>query len=75
MQLEGIPDATIALTRELARLRPDRQIARLLNRIGVETGYGNAWTLESVRGFRMILLNTHTGVATPSIRTTPAGPK
>lgn len=47
-----IPDGTIALMSELARLIPDRQIARLLNRIGVETGYGNAWTLERVRGFR-----------------------
>ena len=47
-----IPDDTIALVRELARLMPDRQIARLLNRIGVETGHGNAWTLERVRGFR-----------------------
>jgi DNA invertase Pin-like site-specific DNA recombinase len=47
-----IPDDTIALMRELARLMPDRQIARLLNRIGVETGYGNAWTQERVRGFR-----------------------
>jgi hypothetical protein len=28
--------------RELARLMPDRQIARLLNRTGVETGHGNA---------------------------------
>jgi hypothetical protein len=47
-----IPDNTIALMRELARLMPDRQIARLLNRIGVATGYGNAWTQERVRGFR-----------------------
>jgi len=47
-----IPDETIALMRELARLMPDRQIARLLNRIGVATGYGNAWTQERVRGFR-----------------------
>ncbi len=47
-----IPDDTIALMRELARLMPDRQIARLLNRIGVVTGYGNAWTQERVRGFR-----------------------
>ena len=31
-----IPDDTIALVRELARLMPDRQIARLLNRTGVE---------------------------------------
>jgi hypothetical protein len=47
-----IPDNTIALVRELARLMPDRQIARLLNRTGVETGHSNAWTLERVRGFR-----------------------
>jgi DNA invertase Pin-like site-specific DNA recombinase len=47
-----IPDDTIALMRELARLMPDRQIARLLNRVGVETGHGNAWTQERVRGFR-----------------------
>jgi DNA invertase Pin-like site-specific DNA recombinase len=47
-----IPDETIALMRELARMMPDRQIARLLNRIGVATGYGNAWTQERVRGFR-----------------------
>ena len=47
-----IPDDTIALMRELARLMPDRQIARLLNRTGVVTGYGNAWTQERVRGFR-----------------------
>jgi DNA invertase Pin-like site-specific DNA recombinase len=47
-----IPDNTIALMRDLARLMPDQQIARLLNRIGIETGYGNAWTQERVRGFR-----------------------
>ena len=47
-----IPDDTIALVRELARLMPDRQIARLLNRTGIETGHGNAWTQERVRGFR-----------------------
>ena len=39
-----------------ARVGPTRttdcQIARLLNRIGVATGYGNAWTQERVRGFR-----------------------
>ena len=38
--------------RELARLMPDRQIARLLNRIRVATGHGNAWTQGRVRGFR-----------------------
>ena len=47
-----IPDDTIALVRELARLMPDRQVARLLNRTGVDTGHGNAWTQERVRGFR-----------------------
>jgi hypothetical protein len=47
-----IPDDTIVLMRELARLMPDRQIARLLNRIRVATGNGNAWTQERVRGFR-----------------------
>jgi hypothetical protein len=47
-----VPGDTIALMRELARLMPDRQIARLLNRIGIATGHGNAWTQERVRGFR-----------------------
>lgn len=47
-----IPDDTIALMRDLARLMPDRQIALLLNRIKVATGNGNAWTQERVRGFR-----------------------
>ena len=47
-----VPDDTIALMRELARLMPDRQIARLLNRVGVATGYSNAWTQERVCGFR-----------------------
>jgi excisionase family DNA binding protein len=36
----------------LARLIPDAQIARLLNRSGVKTGHGNGWTQERVRGFR-----------------------
>ena len=37
---------------QLARLMPDRQIARLLNRSGKSTGYGNGWTEQRVRGFR-----------------------
>jgi len=37
-----VPEDTTSLVRELARLMPDRQIARLLNR----------WTQERVRGFR-----------------------
>ena len=31
---------------------PDRQIARLFNRSGKLTGYGNGWTEQRVRGFR-----------------------
>jgi hypothetical protein len=46
------PDDTVALVRQLARLMPDRQIARLLNRSGKLTGYGNGWTEQRVRGFR-----------------------
>ena len=46
------PEDTIALVRELARLMPDRQIARLLNRSGKPTGHGNGWTEQRVRGFR-----------------------
>jgi hypothetical protein len=53
-----MPDDTIELMSELARLMPDQQITRLLNRIGIETGYGNAWTQERVRGFRQ-----HHGIA------------
>jgi DNA invertase Pin-like site-specific DNA recombinase len=47
-----VPEDTKLLVRELARLMPDRQIARLLNRCGKPTGYGNGWTQERVRGFR-----------------------
>jgi len=47
-----VPEDTMSLVRELARLMPDRQIARLLNRCGKPTGYGNGWTQERVRGFR-----------------------
>jgi hypothetical protein len=52
------PEDTISLVRELARLMPDRQIARLLNRCGKPTGYSNGWTQQRVRGFR-----GHHGVA------------
>ena len=47
-----VPEDTIALVRELAKLMPDAQIARLLNRCGKPTGYGNGWTEQRVRGFR-----------------------
>jgi DNA invertase Pin-like site-specific DNA recombinase len=46
------PDDTILLVRELARLMPDRQIARLLNRCGKSTGHGNGWTQQRVISFR-----------------------
>jgi DNA invertase Pin-like site-specific DNA recombinase len=46
------PEDTAALVHELARLMPDRQIARLLNRSGRSTGYGNGWTEQRVRSFR-----------------------
>lgn len=42
----------IVLVRELARLMPDRQIARLLNRSGTQMATGKAWTEQSVHGFR-----------------------
>ena len=42
----------MSLIRELARQMPDRQIARLLNRVGKPTGRGNGWTEERVRSFR-----------------------
>ena len=49
---------TVALVRELARLMPDRQIARLLNSSGKSAGYGNGWAEQRVRGFR-----NHHGIA------------
>jgi DNA invertase Pin-like site-specific DNA recombinase len=47
-----IPADTLSLVRELARLMPDRQIARLLNRAGKPTGRGNGWTQARVCSFR-----------------------
>jgi len=43
---------TERLIRDLARLRPDRSIASILNRLGVHTAKGLSWTQERVRGFR-----------------------
>jgi DNA invertase Pin-like site-specific DNA recombinase len=53
-----IPEDTLSLVRELARLMPDRQIARLLNRAGKPTGRGNGWTQARVCSFR-----NHHGIA------------
>lgn len=53
-----VPEDTLTLVRELARLMPDRQIARLLNRSGKPTGRGNGWTQARVCSFR-----SHHGIA------------
>lgn len=53
-----IPEDTLTLIRELARLMPDQQIARLLNRAGKPTGRGNGWTKARVCSFR-----SHHGIA------------
>jgi DNA invertase Pin-like site-specific DNA recombinase len=53
-----IPEDTLSLVRELARVMPDRQIARLLNRAGKPTGRGNGWTQARVCSFR-----SHHGIA------------
>ena len=53
-----IPEDTLSLVRELARLMPDRQIARLLNRADKPTGRGNGWTQARVCSFR-----SHHGIA------------
>src|SRR5438477_1650585 len=53
-----VPEDTLSLIRELARLMPDQQIARLLNRAGKPTGRGNDWTKARVCSFR-----NHHGIA------------
>ena len=53
-----IPEDTLSLIHELARLMPDQQIARLLNRAGKPTGRGNGWTKTRVCSFR-----NHHGIA------------
>ena len=42
----------VAQISQLARIMPDRQIARLLNRCGVVTGQGNGWSESRIRSFR-----------------------
>jgi len=53
-----VPEDTLWLIRELARLMPDQQIARLLNRAGKPTGRGNGWTKARACSFR-----SHHGIA------------
>ncbi|MCW6513234.1 recombinase family protein [Lichenifustis flavocetrariae] len=47
-----VPDDTLSLVREVARLMPDQHIARLLNRASKPTGRGNGWTKARVCSFR-----------------------
>jgi DNA invertase Pin-like site-specific DNA recombinase len=42
----------IELVRELARLSPDKDIARILNRLGYKTGKGNSFTQSRVTSLR-----------------------
>ena len=60
-----MPEDTLSLICELARLMPDQQIARLLNRAGKPTGRGNGWTKARVCSFRShhILLSQRVNVA------------
>lgn len=44
--------AVVDVVRDLARVQPDGQIARVLNRLGYQTGAGNAWTQYRVLSLR-----------------------
>lgn len=46
------PDNVVQLVRELARVQPDQGIVAILNRLGVRTGRGYAWTEGRLRTFR-----------------------
>ena len=46
------PDDVVKLVRELARVQSDRGIVSILNRLGLRTGRGHAWTEGRVRTFR-----------------------
>ena len=54
----AVPEDTLSLIRELARVMRDQQIARLLNRAGRPTGRGNGWTKAWVCSLR-----SHHGIA------------
>lgn len=42
----------VEVIRDLARVLPDSQIARILNRLGYRTGAGNSWTQTRVNSLR-----------------------
>jgi excisionase family DNA binding protein len=44
--------AIVDVVRDLSRVQPDEQIARVLNRLGYRTGAGNTWTQLRVRSLR-----------------------
>ena len=44
--------AIIDVVRDLARSLPDGEIARILNRLGYQTGHGNSWTAPRVASLR-----------------------
>lgn len=44
--------AVVDVIRELARAQPDGHIARVLNRLGYQTGAGHAWTQQRVLSLR-----------------------
>ncbi len=46
------PDNVVQLVRELARVQPDQGIVSILNRLGIRTGRGHAWTEGRLRTFR-----------------------
>ncbi len=46
------PDDVVELVRALARVQPDQSIVAILNRLGVRTGRGHAWTEGRLRTFR-----------------------
>lgn len=46
------PDNVVQLVRDLARVQADQGIVSTLNRLGVRTGRGHAWTEGRLRAFR-----------------------
>ncbi|MGH7320250.1 MAG: helix-turn-helix domain-containing protein [Candidatus Rokuibacteriota bacterium] len=64
----GTDRAIVDVARDLARSLPDREIARVLNRLGYRTGAGNSWTQLRVTGLR-----SHHDI--PVFTPAPEGPK
>ena len=58
----------VEVVRELARRLPDGQIARILNRLGYQTGVGNGFTAN-----RVVSLRNYHGIAVYNSAAAPAG--